>query len=171
MCTDDRSRLMALLDLNHIPYELRTHAPVHTMEDCYRVQTIPEDTVMPKNILLCNRQQTRFYLYVCSPFTPFRTAVFSKAMNISRVSFAGDEYLGRFLHVPSGALTPLALMFDTGLQVQLCLDAALREAARLAFHPLVPTRTLILKQQDFLERFLPLTGHEPVWVQLNTAIS
>ena len=88
MYTDEYQALISLLEQENIPYELRRHEEVHTMEDCYRVQTIPEDTVMPKNILLCNRQQTRFYLYVCSPFVPFRTSVFSKSMNISRVSFA-----------------------------------------------------------------------------------
>ena len=164
MCTDDYARLISLLDQNGIPYELRSHEEVRTMEDCYRVQTIPDGTVMPKNILLCNRQQTRFYHYVCSPFTVFRTSAFSRAMGISRVSFTPDEYLERFLHVSSGALTPLALLFDTGLQVQLCLEKALLEAGRLAFHPLVPTETLILARDDFLQRFLPLTGHEPVFV-------
>ena len=164
MYTDEYQALISLLEQENIPYELRRHEEVHTMEDCYRVQTIPEDTVMPKNILLCNRQQTRFYLYVCSPFVPFRTAVFSKSMNISRVSFAEDRHLTQLLRVTSGALTPLALLFDRGRQVQLCLDEALLSAARLAFHPLIPTETLILKKDDFLSRFLPMTGHEAVFV-------
>ena len=164
MYTDDYQALISLLEQQNIPYELRRHEEVHTMEDCYRVQTIPEDTVMPKNILLCNRQQTRFYLYVCSPFAPFRTSVFSKSMNISRVSFAADEHLTRLLHVSSGALTPLALLFDRERQVQFCLDEALLSASSLAFHPLIPTETLILKKDDFLSRFLPMTGHEAVFV-------
>ena len=164
MYTDDYNRLISLLEQQGIPFEKHVHEEVHTMEDCYRVQTLGETTVMPKNILLCNRQQTRFYLYVCSPFEAFRTAVFSKAMGISRVSFAGDEHLMRLLHVHSGALTPLALLFDTDLQVQLCLDEALLTSEYLAFHPLIPTETLILSKDDFLSRFLPLTGHEAVFV-------
>ena len=164
MCTDDYSALISLLEQHDIAYEKHTHEEVHTMEDCYRVQTLAENTVMPKNILLCNRQQTRFYLYVCLPFVSFRTAVFSKAMNISRVSFAEDEHLSQFLHVSSGALTPLALMFDHERQVQLCMDEALLASEYLAFHPLIPTETLIFSRDDFLNRFLPLTGHEAVFV-------
>ena len=164
MYTDDYNRLISLLEQHGIPYEKHVHEEVHTMEDCYRVQTLGENTVMPKNILLCNRQQTRFYLYVCSPFTAFRTAVFSQAMSISRVSFTGEEHLMRLLHVHSGALTPLALPFDTGREVHLCLDEGLLESEFLAFHPLIPTETLILSKDDFLSRFLPLTGHEAVFV-------
>ena len=164
MCTDDYSALMRLLKESQIPFEKHEHEEVHTMEDCYRVQRLSENTVMPKNILLCNRQQTRFYLYVCSPFVSFRTAVFSKAMGISRVSFAADEHLARLLHVAPGALTPLALMFDKGREVQLCMDQALLSSEYLAFHPLVPTETLIFKRDVFLSRFLPLTEHTPVFV-------
>ena len=75
-----------------------------------------------------------------------------------------DEQLARLLHVAPGALTPLALMFDKGREVQLCMDQALLSSEYLAFHPLVPTETLIFKRDVFLSRFLPLTEHTPVFV-------
>ena len=166
MYTEEYKLLTDTLNRHQIPYERHVHEPVRTMEDCYRVQTLSQDTVMPKNIFLCNRQQTCFYLYVCSPFEPFRTAVFSKAIGVSRLSFAGDDHLERMLRVSSGAVTPLALLFDTDRRVQLVLDQKLLSARYLAFHPLIPTETLIFRQEDFLNRFLPLSGHEARLVSL-----
>ena len=166
MYTEEYRLLTETLSQSRIPFERHIHEAVHTMEDCYRVQVLAEDTVMPKNIFLCNRQQTDFYLYLCPPFEPFRTAVFSKALGVSRLSFAGDEHLFRMLRVSPGAVTPLALLFDRGRQVQLVMDNRLLKAERLAFHPLIPTETFIFRREDFLARFLPLTGHEARFVSL-----
>ena len=166
MYTDDYQTLFDVLSRHRIPYEKHVHEAVRTMEDCYRVQTLAADTVMPKNILLCNRQGTAFFLFVCAPFLPFRTAVFSKALGVSRLSFAADGQLEKLLHVSSGALTPLSLLFDKDKQVRLVLDQTLLQASCLAFHPLVPTETLIFRKEDFLDRFLPLTGHPAEFVLL-----
>lgn len=162
----DHDALLSALDQNGIAYGLRAHEEVHTISDCYRVQTIPENGVMPKNVFLCNRQQTQFYLYVCAPFSPFRTAVFSKALGVSRLSFAPEDKLAEYLHVSPGAVTPLALLFDGEKRVKLVLDETLLKYAIWFFHPLNACESLSMDRDAFLSAFLPLCGHEPAFVRL-----
>lgn len=75
-----RREILALLNDNGIPYELHEHERAFTIDDCLRMPFIGPDVTICKNILLCNRQKTRFYLMLLKPLTPFRTAVVSKAL-------------------------------------------------------------------------------------------
>lgn len=166
MYTDHYGKLFDALSRLGIVFELTRHEAVRNMDDCYRVQTIPENAVMPKNIFLCNRQQTAFYLFVCSPFDAFRTAVFSKALGVSRLSFGTAERLQEMLGVASGAVTPLALMFDEKKNVRLILDQKLLQYEIFCFHPLVSDQTVRIRKEDFLNVFLPYTGHEAEFVRV-----
>ena len=57
-----RREILSLLDREGIPYELYEHDRAYTIDDCLRMPFIGPDVTMCKNILLCNRQQTLFYL-------------------------------------------------------------------------------------------------------------
>ena len=159
-------QVLDFLESLHIPYTLQTHPPVHTMEDCFVLQNIPENTQMPKNIFLCNRQETTFYLFITEPQTPFKTAIVSKLLNVSRLSFAKEEHLERLLHVTSGAVNPLSLLFDETSSIQFVMDSALLSYEYLAFHPLVNTATVIMKTSDFIDVFLKEISHELIEIQL-----
>ena len=107
-----RREILALLNDNGIPYELHEHERAFTIDDCLRMPFIGPDVTICKNILLSNRQKTRFYLMLLKPLTPFRTAVVSKALGVSRLSFAPEEALEGRLHLTSGSVSPLGLWFD-----------------------------------------------------------
>ena len=104
-----RREVLSLLDDNGIPYELHEHERAFTIDDCLRMPFLGPDVTMCKNILLCNRQKTRFYLMLLRPHTPFRTAVVSKALGVSRLSFAPEDALEGRLHLTSGSVSPLGL--------------------------------------------------------------
>lgn len=80
-----RREVLSLLDDHGIPYELHEHERAFTIDDCLRMPFLGPDVTMCKNILLCNRQKTQFYLMLLRPHTPFRTAVVSKALGVSRL--------------------------------------------------------------------------------------
>ena len=73
-----KEEVLSRLDSHHIPYTCHEHAPVSTMEDCLALPFVNDEVMFCKNILLCNRQQTDFYLYLTPPDKPFRTANVSK---------------------------------------------------------------------------------------------
>ena len=161
-----RRGILALLNDNGIPYELHEHERAFTIDDCLRMPFIGPDVTICKNILLCNRQKTRFYLMLLKPLTPFRTAVVSKALGVSRLSFAPEEALEGRLHLTSGSVSPLGLWFDKAHEITLCYEPGVRDTPRIAFHPCDNAATVIFAQEVFWERVLPLLGVTPVSVSM-----
>ena len=150
-----RQQVLERLEKEQIPFEYHQHPPVSSMEECLALPFITEDVVYVKNILLCNRQKTDFYLYLSMPLRAFRTADISRKLQVSRLSFAPDSALHDFLHLSSGSLSPLSLWWDSEKRITLVMDRDLHNAARLAFHPCDNTGTLIFTGETFFSRVLP----------------
>lgn len=161
---DNRDIVLITLREWEIPYEHHTHRAAHTICDCMEMDFITPDVVICKNIFLCNRQQTQFYLMLIHPDKQFRTAEVSKDLGVSRLSFAPDELLPFMLGLLPGAVSPLGLLFDRHRKVTLVCDKAIRGYSRIAFHPCVNTETVIFLYDDFFEKVLPRMNVVPTWV-------
>ncbi len=157
---ESERKVLTRLDALGIPYEYHRHQPVHTIDECLELPYAEKDVTFCKNILLCNRQKTDFYLYVTVPKKPFRTADVSKLLGVSRLSFAPDDALPRLLSLYSGALTPLALWLNPSSGIRLVLDREIRQPGRIAFHPAVNTATVIFRQEDFFQHVVPTLAQE-----------
>ena len=153
------------LDRLGIPFWRTDHDQVATMEDLYAADAILE-VVLCKNLFLCNRQKTDFYLLSMPADKPFKTKELSGQLGISRLSFAEPEDLLQYLDIEPGAVSVMGLMNDTGQSVRLLMDEDIREDEFFGCHPCVTTSSMKMKMQDVLERFLPATGHAPTWVKL-----
>ena len=124
---------------------------------------------MCKNLLLCNRQCTAFYLLLLPGDKPFKTSVLSKQIGSSRLSFAGGEYMERFLDITPGSLSVLGLMNDKQMQVQLLIDEDVLRGEYIGCHPCINTSSLRLKTADVMDKIIPAMGHEPKIVNLPAA--
>lgn len=153
------------LDELGVPYDLISHPPVHTMEDCAESERILGG-VMPKNLFLRPRRQEDFYLCVTLPDAVYKASVVSRQAGASRLGFASEEELIALLHSKSGAANPLALMFEEAKDVTLLMDKRLMNQERLIFHPCSNERSLALSGKDFFEKFLPAVGKTVVWVDM-----
>ena len=156
--------VIARLEALGVPFEKHEHAAAFTMADCLALPYAAPDVTFCKNILLCNRQKTAYYLYVTDPEKPFRTADVSKALGVSRLSFAPEETLPAMLDLESGSLSPLALWFDRDQRIQLVFDRLIRREGRIAFHPCDNTATVIFPQEVFFTQVVPSLGHRPAWL-------
>lgn len=155
-----------LISAMGIGYKYMEHAPAATMADC-RVVEEAFGAVMPKNIFLCPRNQSAFYLLLTRPNAKYRTADISKQLGVSRLSFGPQEKLYEYLQTLPGAITPMGLLFDEDRQVKLVIDSALKDAELLAFHPCVNTMSLAMTGEDFFGKFLPALGVEPTFVEIH----
>ena len=156
MKMDNSLAILVALDEMGIPYSRFDHQPVWTIEDCLSIPQMDHSlATMPKNVFLCNRQQTDFYLLLLAPEKAFRTAVVSKLLGVSRLSFAPPEKLPEMLGLMMGAVSPLGLLFDREKRVRLVIDRALLAYERLWFHPGINTASLELSTRDFMGIFLP----------------
>ena len=82
-------RTYDFLDKLGIHYWRTDHAwmKADTMEDCHVIDACLNATVC-KNLFLCNRQKTNFYLLMMPGDKPFKTKELSHQLGISRLSFA-----------------------------------------------------------------------------------
>lgn len=154
-----------LLDTLGIDYDRVSHDAAFNMDLCADVSAVLGVSVC-KNLFLCNRQKTSFYLLCMPPDKPFHTKDLSAQINSSRLSFAPEDSLWELLHCHPGSATVLGLANDTEHRVQLLLDREVYDAPYMSCHPCICTSTLKLKTSDVLTLLLPHTGHTPIVVDL-----
>ena len=162
--TEAEEAIYDKLDELSIPYIRVDHDHADTMEDC---RIIEEKLGAPicKNLFLCNRQQTQFYLLLMQGEKPFKTKFLSAQLSCARLSFADAEHMSAYLHTIPGSVSALELMFDTEHHIQLVIDKPLLSDEYISAHPGLSGSTLRLKREDLL-RFVQATGHEPIVVDL-----
>lgn len=147
-----------LLGKLSIPYERVEHERADTMELCTAISDVLGVRIC-KNLFLCNRQQTAFYLLTMPENKPFHTKDLSVQIGSSRLSFAPAEKMEELLHCTPGSASVLGLMYDTERAVQLIMDREVTDAPYFACHPCDNTGSLKLKTSDLLQKLLPHTGH------------
>ena len=76
-----------MLDALGITYKRADHEPAMTMEDCVAIGEALGAHIC-KNLFLCNRQKTDFYLLLMPADKPFKTKELSSQIGSSRLSFA-----------------------------------------------------------------------------------
>ena len=164
---DKEIRVYDLLDKLGIAYQRVDHEATMTMEACEEVDRIlGDDTTICKNLFLCNRQETNFYLLLMPGDKPFKTKDLSKQINSARLSFADESYMEEFLDITPGSVSIMGLMNDTDNHVQLLMDKEVLEGETLGCHPCINTSSLKLKTKEVMEKFLPAVHHEAVIVEL-----
>ena len=158
-------RVYDLLDSLNITYQRIDHEAAMTMEACAAVDEVLEATIC-KNLLLCNRQKTDFYLLLMPGDKPFKTKDLSAQIGSSRLSFADAEFMEEFLDITPGSLSVLGLMNDTGHRVRLLMDKDILGGEFIGCHPCINTSSLRLRTADLMEKIIPAMGHEPTFVEL-----
>ena len=158
-------RVYELLDRLGIDYQRVDHECAMTMEACIAVDEAL-GAAMCKNLLLCNRQCTDFYLLLMPGDKPFKTSVLSKQIGSSRLSFADGSYMEQFLDITPGSLSILGLMNDKDMRVKLLIDGDVLTGEYIGVHPCINTSSLRIATRDLTERLIPALGHEPTMVTL-----
>ena len=153
-------RVYDLLDRLCIDYQRIDHEAAMTMEACAEIDRVLDATIC-KNLLLCNRQCTSFYLLMMPGEKTFKTSAFSKQIGSSRLSFAAPEYMEEYLDITPGSLSVMGLMNDTDMHVQLLIDEDVLKGEYIGFHPCINTSSLRLKTADLMEKIIPAMNHEP----------
>ena len=153
------------LDKLGITYRRADHDTADTMEACVEIDAAL-GTKMCKNLFLCNRQKTDFYLLLMPAEKPFKTKELSGQLGVARLSFASGEDMEALLGLLPGSVSVLGLINDTDMRVRLLIDEDLLSENELGCHPLVNTSSLAISMKDVLEKFIPATAHTPTVVKL-----
>ncbi len=130
------------------------HEAIFTMDGYEEVEK-KLDCLVPKNLFLCNRQETQYYLLAMPGDKVFKTKELSHQINSARLSFGKEEKLKEFLHCYPGSTSVFGLLFDHEERVKLLIDEDLLKQEYLAFHPCVNTSTVKIKTKDIVDIILP----------------
>lgn len=158
-------RTYDLLDFLGIPFVRVDHEVHNTMESCAQVDELLQISIC-KNLFLCNRQETSFYLLMMPGEKPFKTKDLSHQLGVARLSFGKPEYMEQFLDITPGSVSVMGLMNDKEQRVQLLIDEEVIQNEYVGCHPCINTVSMKLKTSDLLEKFLPAVGHRPIMVRL-----
>ena len=154
-----------LLERLDIPFTRADHPAAFTMEECEAISQALH-TPICKNLFLCNRQKTAFYLLLLPASKPFRTKEITAQLGCARLSFAGEEQLASLLHLTPGSATIFGLQYDTENRVQLVVDRDLLDEAYFGCHPCINTSTIRLKTSDVFDRLTHALHHDYTLVTL-----
>ena len=158
-------RCYDLLELLEIPYEQVQHEATPSIEACAGIDELLQ-TKICKNLFLCNRQQTDFYLVLMPGEKKFMTKDLSSQLGVARLSFASPDMMEELLDVSPGSVTILGLMNDHENKVRLIIDKDVLEEEYFACHPCINTASLKFKTSDLTEKLIPALKHEPTIVTL-----
>ena len=162
---DKELRVYDFLDGLGISYQRIDHDAAMTMEDCAAVDKALEATIC-NNLLLCNRQNTAFYLLMIPGDKHFKTKDLSHQIGSSRLSFAAPEYMLEYLDITPGSVSILGLMNDKGNHVQLLIDEDVLKGEYIGCHPCINPSSLRIRTRDMVEKIIPAMAHEPRIVTL-----
>ena len=152
----------ALLDRLGIPYTWVAHDMANTIEDCAAVDAALGISIC-KNLFLCNRQKTEFYLLAMPGDKLFQTKELSRQLGTARLSFAPPERMEELLGCAPGSASVLGMAYDKSHQVHLLMDREVYESEWFGCHPCKSDATLRIQTRDLLNIFFSYTGH-PVTV-------
>ena len=158
-------RVYDLLDKLGMEYYRTDHEPATTMEVCNDIDKIL-DTLICKNLFLCNRQKTNFYMLMMPGDKPFKTKDLSAQINSARLSFAKPEYMEKYLDITPGSVSVLGLMNDSEKKVQLLIDEDVMKEPYFGCHPCINTSSLKFTTEDLTKKIIPALGHDPITVSL-----
>ena len=154
-----------LLDSLGVEYERIDHEPAMTMEVCEEIDKTL-GAVTCKNLFLCNRQQTDFYLLMMPGDKPFKTKDLLAQIGSSRLSFATPEHMEKYLDITPGSVSVLGLMNDRENTVRLLIDEDVLKGDYIGCHPCINTSSIRIKTKDMTDKVIPAMKHSPTMVRL-----
>ena len=158
-------RTYDFLDSLGVSYQRIDHEAAMTIDACQEIDVVLNAAIC-KNLFLCNRQETQFYLLMLPGEKKFKTKEVSAQIGSARLSFAKDIYMEEFLDITPGSVSVLGLMNDKENRVQLLMDEDLLKEPYIGCHPCINTSSLRLRTEDLMNTILPAMKHEPVFVKL-----
>lgn len=158
-------RVYDFLDKAGIEYQRIDHEAVNTMEACVEIDKALNATIC-KNLFLCNRQKTNFYLLMLKENKKLCTKELSKQLGVARLSFADETFMEQFLDITPGSVSVMGLMNDKDNAVKLVVDEDILKGEYLGCHPCINTSSLRLRTEDVFCKLLPIMKHDMTVVKL-----
>ncbi len=158
-------RCYDFLDSIGVKYTRVDHEEAMSMEACREIDEKLGTTIC-KNLFLCTRNKSEFYLLMMPGKKNFRTSSVSSQLGTSRLSFGDPEDMLAFLDLTPGSVSVLGLMNDKEGKVKLVIDRDVLAGEWVGCHPCINTTSLRIATSDLKDKIIPALNHEPTLVIL-----
>lgn len=136
------------LDELEISYDKYEHPAVNTIEEID--DYIKEDNIYHcKNLFLRNSKGNKHYLVVVESHKKTNTKDLAKKIQSTRLSFASEKRMDKYLGLKPGSVSPFGLINDENKEVELIIDKDLKTREKITFHPNVNTASVTISYDDF----------------------
>ncbi len=160
-----QAKVYRTMELLHIPFERVDTDEAITMEDCIQIDE-KLNMKMVKTLFLCNRQQTSYYLFITTGDKPFHSKEFSKALGVSRVSFAPAEKMATMLGTKIGAATVFSALLDNDHELQIVFDRDVLTEEWYGCSDGTTTGYMKVHTNHIIHDFLTYTKHTPAVIEV-----
>ncbi|MHA1199635.1 MAG: prolyl-tRNA synthetase associated domain-containing protein [Candidatus Heimdallarchaeaceae archaeon] len=153
------SKLEKWLKKRKIEYKLHTHPAVFTVEEAKKhCSFIPG--LHCKNLFLKEKTGDKRYFLVTLPSEKrLELRTLEMLLSSSKLTFAKEEELQKYLGLSTGAVSALGLINDGNKEVLFVVDREVWDAEIVSFHPNINTETVELTQEAF-HRFIIATENQ-----------
>ncbi len=145
-----------------IHYELDEHAAVFTIDEIIALG-LNSKGMIPVNLFLRDAGGKRHFLVIHDGEKHTDLKTLRTQIGCSRLSFGSDERLMNHLGLTKGSMSPFGLINNANHDVEIVIDASIRNHELLGFHPNTNTATVWISYDDFM-KFIEACGNPVVYV-------
>jgi Ala-tRNA(Pro) deacylase len=161
-----KEEILEILDALNIEYKEITHDAVYTIEEMDALgKDYFEGAKICKNLFVRDQKGKRHFLVVLPEEKRAPLDVIATKIGSTRLSFASNERLMKYLKLTPGAVTPLSVINDEENAVEVVLDEELKNESKVGVHPCVNTATVLLSMND-IEKYISSCGNKIKYIKI-----
>ena len=145
----EQEDLLKSLAEQNVTYELIEHVPVYTIEEMDALG-LSRHGVIAKNLFLRDAKGKRHFLVILRGSRSVDMKALQPLLESSKLSFASEDRLKKYLNLERGSVTPFGLLNDAGHVVEVFIDKGLEGAPAVGFHPNENTATVFLPMAEVI---------------------
>ena len=143
-----KQEVKAFLEERNIPFTWVEHKPVYTIDEMAELGLESMDEIA-KNLFLRDQKGKRHFLVVVKGEKQVNLKGLGEKLG-TKLSFASEERLEKYMGIKKGAVTPLGVLNDEGCAVEVYIDEDLCKMEKIGVHPNENTASVYLSPDDLL---------------------
>ena len=160
----NKQEVIELLNNKNIEFEMVEHEAVFTMEDMDNLNLGEKGTEV-KNLFLRDEKGKNHFLVVAKEDTKIDLKTLKDKINSTKLSFASEERLQKYLGVTKGCVSPFGVLNDEQKEVKVFIDKNVENEAKIAVHPNDNTATVYIATKD-VENIIKEHGNSVEYITL-----
>lgn len=160
-----KQKVLNILDSLRLSYECEDHPAAYTMEEIEALQLTRPNESIAKNLFLRDGNGKRHFLVLAAGDKPVDLKILRQTIGSSRLSFASEERLMKYLKVTKGSVSPLGILNDEHLDVEVFIDEELRDSSCIGVHPNDNTATVWISMKN-LEKVIRHHGNSLEYITI-----